>query len=103
MGANPLTLQASDDWLYDETAAAMIALMKYGCGLPFNRLSRLGKNLGIPLPASTQWRVVKAAAIAFEPVWEALLREAAAGKVVHIDDTGMTAHSGDCDHPDRPS
>ena len=35
---------------YDETAAAMIAQMKYGSGMPFHRLERLEQNLGIPLP-----------------------------------------------------
>ena len=39
---------------YDETAAAMIALLKYESGLPFNRLEGLEGNLGIPLPAATQ-------------------------------------------------
>ena len=39
---------------YDETAAAMIALLKYGSGLPFNRVEGLEGNLGIPLPAATQ-------------------------------------------------
>src|SRR5207253_8112559 len=44
---------------YDETAAAMIALLKYGSGVPFYRLAGLEKNLGIPLPASTQWEIVE--------------------------------------------
>jgi hypothetical protein len=74
---------------YDETAAAMIALLRYGCGLPFNRLERLGNNLGIPLPASTQWEVVGAAAEPFAPVWDELIRQAASGEVVHVDDTNM--------------
>ena len=72
---------------YDETAAAMIALLKYGCGLPFNRMQRLGANLGMPLPSATQWEVVAQAAGAFEPVWAALIERAAGGEVVHIDDT----------------
>ena len=38
---------------YDESAAAMIAQLKYGTGLPFHRLEDLEQNLGIPLPAST--------------------------------------------------
>ena len=37
---------------YDETTAAMIALLKYGSGLPFHRLEKLEQLLGIPLPAS---------------------------------------------------
>ena len=47
---------------YDETASSMIALLKYGSGLPWNRLERLQQGFGIPLPASTQWEVVRDAA-----------------------------------------
>jgi hypothetical protein len=47
---------------YDETASSMIALLKYGSGLPWNRLERLQQGLGIPLPASTQWEIVRDAA-----------------------------------------
>jgi transposase len=75
---------------YDETAAAMIALMKYGCGLPFNRLQRLQHNLAIPLPAATQWEVVQRAAGLLEGAYTELIRQAAQGEVLHNDDT--TAH-----------
>src|ERR1700756_5505580 len=34
---------------YDETAAAMIALLRYGSGIPFYRWEGLEKKLGIPL------------------------------------------------------
>ena len=74
---------------YDETAAAMIALLRYGSGLPHYRLSKLQHSLGIPLPASTQWQVVDRAASAFEPVYDELVRHAAQGEVVHNDDTTM--------------
>lgn len=40
---------------YDETATAIIALLKYGNGFPFYRLEQLQKNLGVPVPATTQW------------------------------------------------
>ena len=40
---------------YDAASGAMIALLKYGSGLPFNRLQQLQGSCGIPLPASTQW------------------------------------------------
>lgn len=75
------------DEKYDATAASMIALLKYGTGLPFNRLEGLQGNLGIPLPASTQWDVVQAAAGTAEPVYEELIRQAAQGDVVYNDDT----------------
>jgi len=77
------------DAKYDATSAAMIGLLKYGSGLPFNRLERLQAGLGIPLPASTQWDIVHGAACTLEPVYEALIRKAAQGEVVHNDDTYM--------------
>jgi hypothetical protein len=72
---------------YDETAAALIALLRYGLGLPFHRLERLGRELKIPLPAATQWEVVEAAAEAVEPVWREMVGQAASGEVLYIDDT----------------
>ncbi len=74
---------------YDETAASMIGLLKYGCGLPFNRLARLEGSLGIPLPAPTQWEVVNRAAGLLEPAYAELVRQAAQGEVLHNDDTTM--------------
>jgi transposase len=47
---------------YDETAVAMIALLKYGAGVPFKRLERLQDQLGMPLPAATQWELMATAA-----------------------------------------
>ncbi len=74
---------------YDETATAMVALLHYGCGLPFHRLERLQARLGIPLPATTQWELVRAAVPQVTPVYEELVRAAAAGEVVYHDDTAM--------------
>lgn len=74
---------------YDETSASMIALLKYGSGLPFNRLARLEGSLGIPLPAATQWDIVNEAAKPITPVHEEFIRQAAHGEVIHNDDTGM--------------
>jgi hypothetical protein len=75
---------------YDETAASMIGLLKYGCGLPFHRLERLQRDLGIPLPAPTQWELVRDAAERLAPAHDELIRQAAQGEVVHNDDTAMT-------------
>ena len=72
---------------YDATAASMIGLLKYGTGLPFNRLGRLQRSCKIPLPASTQWQVLYAVTPQLLPAYEALIREAAQGDVVHNDDT----------------
>jgi transposase len=72
---------------YDERAASMISVLKYGSGMPFYRQQRLQENLGIPLPASTQWEIVESAARAIKPVYEELIRYAAQGDVIHNDDT----------------
>jgi hypothetical protein len=74
---------------YDDTAAAMIGMLKYGAGLPFNRIQKLERGMGIPLPASTQWLVVERAAKQLAPAHRGLLHEAAQGEVVHNDDTSM--------------
>jgi len=74
---------------YDATAASMVALLKYGSGLPFNRLEGLQGSLGIPLPASTQWDIVNDSAKAIEPVYDELIRQAAQGEIVYNDDTTM--------------
>jgi transposase len=74
---------------YDESAAAMIGLLKYGSGVPFYRLAGLEGNLGIPLPASTQWEIVAETAEVIRPAFEELIRQAAQGEVLYNDDTGM--------------
>jgi len=75
------------DQKYDVTVASMIALLKYGTGMPFNRFEGLQGNLGIPLPASTQWDIVRDQAKQIEPIHDEFIRQAAAGDVVYNDDT----------------
>jgi transposase len=74
---------------YDETAVAMVALLKYGTGVPFKRLERRQVHLGMPLPAATQWDLMAATAKLLWPVLVELIRQAAQGSVMHNDDTGM--------------
>ena len=74
---------------YDVTAVAMIALLKYSTGVPFKRLERLEGQLGMPLPAATQWELVEAAAKNMRAVLDELIRQAAQGRVMHNDDTSM--------------
>lgn len=74
---------------YDATAGAMIALMKYGTGVPFNRLEQLQEAMGVPLPASTQWDIVEKTAKPAHPAYKELIRQAAQGEIVHVDDTTM--------------
>src|ERR1700720_604172 len=74
---------------YDETAVAMIALLKYGTGVPFQRLERLQAQLGMPLSAATQWDLMAAAAELIRAALEELIRQAAQSSGMHNDDTGM--------------
>jgi len=75
------------DEKYDAAAGAIIALLKYGAGLPFYRLKNLQDSLGIPLPASTQWEIVEQVAAKIDPVYRQLVRQAAQGDIIYNDDT----------------
>ncbi len=74
---------------YDATATSMVGLLKYGCGLPFHRIETLQRAMRIPLPAATQWELVRDATPQLVPAWDELIWQAAQGEVVHNDDTTM--------------
>ncbi len=75
------------DRKYDATAASMIGLLKYGTGMPFNRVAGLQQNLGVLLPPSTQWGIVRKLAADVTEAYAELIRRAAQGDVVFNDDT----------------
>jgi len=77
------------DEKYDSGAGAMMALLKYGSGLPFNRLEGLQESLGVPLAASTQWDIVEQVADKIAPAYRKLIEIASQGDVIHNDDTVM--------------
>jgi hypothetical protein len=81
--------EAAGETKYDETANAIIPLLKYGSGMPFYRLEKLQQDLGIPLSASTQWDQVEGLADQIHPVFRELIRQAAQGEVLYNDDTTM--------------
>lgn len=74
---------------YDERAGSMVAMLKYGSGVPFHRLEKLQNNLEVPLPASTQWEIVEEVAQVLTPVYQELIQQAAQGEVLYNDDTKM--------------
>ncbi len=74
---------------YDERAAAIMALLRYRVGTPLHRLDRLQRNLETPVPASTQWEVVRDHVDAVVPVHDELGRRAASGRLLHNDDTSV--------------
>ena len=54
---------------YDARAKAIVSVLKYACGMPFNRLGTLESHLGVPLPATPQWELVEEVANAVFPVY----------------------------------
>ena len=75
---------------YDETAAAMIAQLKYGSGVPFHRLEQTGRHIwGFRCRQRRSGSLMEAAAELIRPALDELIRQAAQGEVMHNDDTGM--------------
>ena len=72
---------------YDASAVSMVAVLKYGAGMPFNRIEAMQQRLGVPVPTSTQWDLVADAAGILKPVYHELVQQAAQGEVLHHDDT----------------
>jgi len=81
------TPEGLGDDKYDSASGAMLALLKYGSGVPFYRLDSLQKSLGIPLPASTQWEIVEEVAAKIDSAYRQLVRQAAQGDIIYNDDT----------------
>ena len=80
---------------YDETAASMIVLFRYGSGFPWYRLAGLEQSLGIPLPVATQCEIVAETALLLRPAFDELVCQAAQGELVHNDETSLRVLSLD--------
>ena len=74
---------------YAPSVAVMIALLRYGTGMPHSRLARLQQSLGVPLPESTQWELLAPLGELARPVFAELVVLAANAPVLHHDDTTM--------------
>ncbi len=85
----PLPRQAGPPEKFDESVTSTIGMLRYGYGMPFNRLARLQEGVNIPLPASTQWDLIDRSAPLLTPVFTELIRVAAQGAVLYNDDTTM--------------
>lgn len=72
---------------YDESVASQLAVLRYGAGVPMNRIAELQQNFGVPFPAGTQWGLLKEAAQTATPVFTELQRLAAQSPLLHTDDT----------------
>lgn len=78
---------------YDPQVGPMLGYLRFGTGLPHYRLDRMQSELGVRLPASTQWELMAQAGQALKPVHEALITLAAQGKLIHNDDTTSRVQS----------
>jgi hypothetical protein len=75
---------------YYPSVAATVATLRYGEGMPWNRLQRLQQLAGIPFPASDQWEQVRdAAERGPRAAYRQLIALAAQGDLMHNDDTTM--------------
>ena len=74
---------------YDETAGSMLGVLHCGTGVPFHRIAKLQGNLDIPVPASTQWDIVRERAELVLPAHTELVRLAAQAEILHNDDSHM--------------
>jgi len=74
---------------YDPTVGVMVAVLRYGSGMPLYRLEGLQHSMGVPLPASTQWELVEEAARTVQPAFDHLAYLAAQAPTVYNDDTTM--------------
>ena len=75
---------------YDPSVVAVVATLRYGEGMPGNRLQRMQQFAGVPLPASDQWELVRdAQELGPRDAYQHLLWLAAQGDLFHNDDTPM--------------
>ena len=74
---------------YDYSCASMIAIFRYGSGMPFNRLERLQANMNVPVSDATQWDIVSKAVPAPRAVYNELIYQAAQADLLHCDDSPM--------------
>jgi len=72
---------------YHANVAPMLAVMRYGYGMPMNRIEQMQQDGGVPLPAGTQWELMQAHARELWPVFEEFQRQAAGADVFYNDDT----------------
>ena len=78
---------------YDPNVGDMLAITRYGMGVPMYRTARAQQDLGVPLLASTQWELMAQAAEPRRPVYEAMIEAAAQAPLIHTDDTTMRVQS----------
>jgi len=79
--------EGASELKYAHSCASMLALLRYGSGMPFYRLENLHASLNVPLPDATQWDIVLKAVPGPRAAFEELIRQGAQAQVLHNDDT----------------
>jgi hypothetical protein len=74
---------------YSQEVPSMLALLRYGNGMPLTRIESFQLAFGVPLPASTQWELLWEAAQLMMPVFLCLKELAAQAWLFYHDDTHM--------------
>ena len=72
---------------YEHSCASMLAVLRYGSGMPFYRLEGLQGSLNVPLSDATQWEIVAKAVPGPRAAFDELIRQAAQAPLLHSDDT----------------
>ena len=72
---------------YGYSARALLAIMRFFAGLPFNRQQTVHNLLGGHIAASTVFDQCEHLANALHPVFKAIMRDAANGLIFYVDDT----------------
>lgn len=78
---------------YDANVGPTLGYYRFGGGLPHYRMGNIQADLGVRLPASTQWELMAKAGLALQPVQQALFTLAAQGHLIHNDDTTLRVQS----------
>ena len=74
---------------HDPSCASVLALLRYGYGVPFHRLEILQASLHAPVPDATQWDIVRRAQAGPRAVYDELVKQAAQSPLLYSDDTPM--------------
>ncbi len=69
------------------SANALVAVYRYGMGVPNYRLATMQKAVGVPLPASTQYEMSEMLWTKIVPIHKELIRQAANSSIFYTDDT----------------
>lgn len=72
---------------FHHSAVAAMAAMRYQFGIPSLRLETFTSYVGLSIPDSTQWMLFELASNKLLKFYQFLAKEAATGKVQHVDDT----------------